>query len=147
MSFSSSRMPASVQNAIKLSAEDLAPRRRNTEGGITGKGAGWTFQSCHVGPHYSNSTRRLSPLATLLFNPASFPLVVADVSAISIAVALGNAHTCVIVASGGVKCWGRNDLGQLGIGSTGNRYSPVDVPGANLVECGSENSMLIQEAR
>ena len=98
-------------------------------------------------PHHSSSTRRLSPLPSLLFNRASFPLVAADVLAISIAVALGNAHTCVIVATGGVKCWGRNDLGQLGIGSTGNRFSPVDVPGANLVDCGSENSMLIQDVR
>jgi hypothetical protein len=41
---------------------------------------------------------------------------------------------CVIVSGGGLKCWGRNDFGQLGIGSTGDRHSPLDVPGGvNLV--------------
>ena len=41
---------------------------------------------------------------------------------------------CVIVSGGGLKCWGRNDFGQLGIGSTSNRHSPLDVPGGvNLV--------------
>ncbi len=100
-----------------------------------------------LAPKHSSCIRRLSPRPTLLFYPASFLLVVADVSTISIAVALGYAHTCVIVATGGVKCWGGNWVGQLGVRGTGDRYSPVDVPGANLVECGSENSMLIQEVR
>jgi hypothetical protein len=42
-------------------------------------------------------------------------------------IALGSYHTCVIVASGGLKCWGNNGNGQLGIGDTSARYSPVDV--------------------
>ncbi len=49
----------------------------------------------------------------------------------AIAISSGMNHVCVIVsqAGGSVKCWGWNDYGQLGIGSTGNRYSPLDVPG------------------
>ncbi len=43
-------------------------------------------------------------------------------------IALGWAHTCVIVVGGGVKCWGLNDDGQLGVGSTVQQNSPVDVP-------------------
>ncbi len=52
----------------------------------------------------------------------------AGVSATTIT--LGGLHTCAIVAGGGVKCWGYNDYGQLGIGSTLQQTSPVSVLGA-----------------
>jgi alpha-tubulin suppressor-like RCC1 family protein len=47
----------------------------------------------------------------------------------AIAIALGNSHTCAIMISGLVKCWGSNENGQLGIGSTSDQFSPADVPG------------------
>ena len=42
-------------------------------------------------------------------------------------VSLGSTHACVLLESGSVKCWGKNDLGQLGIGS---RNSVGDLPGS-----------------
>jgi hypothetical protein len=46
------------------------------------------------------------------------------------AIALGDGQTCAIEAGGGVKCWGNNAYGQLGIGSNEWQTSPVAVPGA-----------------
>jgi alpha-tubulin suppressor-like RCC1 family protein len=45
------------------------------------------------------------------------------------AVAGGSLHTCTLAQSGGVRCWGWNDFGQLGDGTTAYRDRPVAVSG------------------
>ncbi len=48
------------------------------------------------------------------------------------AIAVGEKHTCVILGDGAVKCWGDNELGQLGLGDTKNRGDEPDEMGSAL---------------
>jgi alpha-tubulin suppressor-like RCC1 family protein len=43
------------------------------------------------------------------------------------ALALGRTHSCILTPSGGVRCWGRNDRGQLGDTTFTDRPAPVSV--------------------
>lgn len=89
---------------------------------------------------------------------------------------LGGMHACAVLAGGGLKCWGRNDEGQLGLNDTLSRGDDVNEMGDNLpfvelgegvvvssvalgeahtcaiigdgdVKCWGEKSMLFQEYR
>jgi hypothetical protein len=50
-------------------------------------------------------------------------------TASSTAVSPGGQHTCALTASSGIKCWGRNEEGEVGDGTAVSRTRPVDVPG------------------
>lgn len=61
---------------------------------------------------------------------SNVPVQVSGLTSGVTSVSGGYRHTCATTTSGKVKCWGFNNVGQLGDNSTTNRTTPVDV--ANL---------------
>ncbi len=57
------------------------------------------------------------------------PVDVSGLGSSVIAITTGYAHTCALIIGGGARCWGRNEKGQLGDGTSTNRLAPVSVSG------------------
>jgi alpha-tubulin suppressor-like RCC1 family protein len=59
------------------------------------------------------------------------PVSVTSLSSGVAAVRTGGSHSCMLMTTGGVKCWGNNMYGQLGDGTTMARLTPVNTSGSS----------------
>ena len=60
-------------------------------------------------------------------NVASLPQLTIGLPGPVVALSAGYRHTCAIVESGAVWCWGSGGSGQLGIGTSDDHFAPVEV--------------------
>ena len=78
-----------------------------------------------------------------LFN-RSIPVAVLNLAGYAIAVAAGAGHTCALLITGGVQCWGNNTSGQVGDGTNVSQWTPVDVvglsSGVSMIVAGDDHS-------
>ncbi|WP_411024150.1 RCC1 domain-containing protein, partial [Salmonella sp. s58408] len=74
----------------------------------------------------------------------------------AIAIAAGEAHVCVLTKDKSVKCWGRNNRGQLGLGDDTDRGDDASLLGSKLkavslgsgdtptaIDCGNEHTCVL----
>jgi alpha-tubulin suppressor-like RCC1 family protein len=121
-SFNSSPTPTDVvgmtSNVSKVSISGNYGDGYTHTCGLTTSGALQCWGSNAYGQVGDNSnTVRSSPVTIFASGVQDFEVA-----------STGN-HSCAITTSGGLKCWGRNHMGQLGIGSTTNSLVPTDVTG------------------
>ncbi|PIR20294.1 MAG: hypothetical protein COV45_07000 [Deltaproteobacteria bacterium CG11_big_fil_rev_8_21_14_0_20_47_16] len=76
----------------------------------------------------TTATYAPAPPALADFN-LSKPVIIKGLVGTPTALASGCAHTCVLMESGAVQCWGYNAHGELGNGNTDNQWSFVNVVG------------------
>ena len=102
-----------VSNAIAISAGGLHTCALLSENGQV-KCWGWNV----VGQLGIGSTAKNNSKPTLVSNLSG-----------AVAIGAGSAHTCVVLKSGKISCWGGNDHGQLGDGSKIQSNIPVATQG------------------
>ncbi len=102
-----------------------------------------TYHSCGIrsGALYCWGRNEHGQLGDNSTMNASTPVSVIGMTSGVTHVSCGDNHTCARKSDGSLRCWGRNDYGQLGDNSTVDRYSPVLVSGmtsgVSMVSAGS----------
>lgn len=74
---------------------------------------------------------------------ASTPKAVPGLESGAVALAGGRFHVCAVMSDGTAKCWGDNIKGQIGDGTTTDKYSPVTVSsltGAKSITAGNTHT-------
>lgn len=85
-----------------------------------------------------NNFRQIGSSNTALLigdNEAPSTQAFLNIGGVATAIAVGAEHSCALLQNKRVKCWGRNDVGQLGIATT---VVPLDATSAPLVDVGED---------
>ena len=94
-----------------------------------------------------NTYGQLGNGATLPAPPSSIPVSVSGLTSGVKTISGGSRHTCALTTGDAAKCWGNNQYGQLGNGTTGLSSLPVNViglaSGVNVIRAGYWDSCVL----
>ncbi len=98
---------------------------------FTAVGAG-EQHSCALagGLMYCWGANDVGQLGNGTLNSSATPVLVTAAPSPFVSLSLGDNHTCAVTQDAKIYCWGINDRGQLGNGSTANASTPVAVSGS-----------------
>lgn len=100
-----------------------------------------------VGTAYCWGNDNFGQLGDNLTVNSTTPIPVADTTLSFRAISAGDSHTCALTTAGAAWCWGNNEFGQLGIGSSGNvSLKPALVLGGitfNSISAGARHTCAI----
>lgn len=145
----------------QTSATPVAPSVTFDIGTATDLGAGLAFTCAlrtngNVACAGQGDNNRLGQSAsTSTSTPALVPAATVDGGAGSGALApvkkmsIGHSHSCVVLESGQVACWGRTDSGQCGtrsVFSTTPVFVPMPKPAVDVAAGGSHSCVLLEDA-
>ena len=109
-----------VEDAKKISCGDHYTCVVTTSNRAVCWGYGGTYSWDGLGKlGYASSASRNAPQSAITGTPYSNPTVV-DIGASTL-------HTCWLLSTGEVQCWGSNEYGQLGYESTTHRLTPTGI--------------------
>jgi alpha-tubulin suppressor-like RCC1 family protein len=80
----------------------------------------------------NNSTSQLGT-GNLSTSSRVIPGAVMGLDSTVVDIAAGASHSCALMASGQVRCWGANNIGQLGLGDINSRHTATEVSTLNVV--------------
>lgn len=122
-----------VSDVLEITAGSTHACARHVDGGVSC----WGLDS--YGQLGTSATTLPAPCTN---QPARPPARVASLDHV-VQIAAGDGHTCALRDNGEVYCWGRNEAGQLGDGTTTSRPEPkrvLNVAGASSIRVGYSQS-------
>jgi alpha-tubulin suppressor-like RCC1 family protein len=129
-SFMASSTPVAVQGGLSFSA--VVPSYANNiyafTCGLTVDGAAYCWGASRLGQLGTDVAVDICESGGNDFPCSSVPVPVAG-GIDFISLATGNEFACGVARNGAAFCWGRNEFGQLGDGTTANSNVPVQVVG------------------
>lgn len=125
--------PLTISLSPMLRPDDSVAAQINDEAEAPSKEAATTADRISPAPDSSRLTRDDPADRAIATPPSTSPPAPPPSEPSSpsprVSIVTGGAHTCLVMASGRAYCWGGNDQGQLGSGSTTRRASPSAVGG------------------